>query len=323
MRRFVLKRLLHAIPVLLAVSFAAMFIIDMAPGDFLTALKANPQISQSAVEKMRVQFALDKPWYVQYFYWLKSILTRFDLGQSFAYRLPVSKLVFQRLLNTLLLAFTAYVIAWALAVPLGTIAALKKNSWADRLNSAVAVLGLSVPQVLLALLALYFCAGTGLLPVGGMKTAAHYDLMSPWAKVLDILRHLAAPAIVLGVLTLGTVARQMRANLLDFLDADFVRTARAKGLSERQVVCKHAVRNAINPIITMFGFTIAGLLSTSLIVEWVMGWPGLGALTIEAVRRQDLYVVLAGLVMSSTMLVVGNLIADLLLAANDPRISYE
>lgn len=323
MKRFVVKRLLHAIPVLLTVSFAAMFIIDMAPGDFLTALKANPQISQSAVERMRVQFALDKPWYVQYLYWLKSVLTRCDLGQSFAYRLPVSKLVVQRLLNTLLLAFTAYVIAWVLAVPLGAVAALKKNSWADRLNSTVVVLGLSVPQVLLALLALYFCAGTGLLPVGGMKTAAHYDLMSPWAKVLDILRHLAAPALVLGVLTLGTVARQMRANLLDFLDADFVRTARAKGLSERQVVLKHAVRNAINPIITMFGFTIAGLLSTSLIVEWVMGWPGLGALTIEAVRRQDLYVVLAGLVMSSTMLVIGNLIADLLLAANDPRISYE
>lgn len=323
MKRLVIKRLLYMIPVLLAVSFLSMFIIDLAPGDFLTALKANPQISQSAVERMRVQFALDKPWYIQYFYWLKRAVTRFDFGQSFSYRLPVSKLVLERLLNTVLLASAAYLIAWAVAVPVGTLAAMKKNTWVDRVSSAVAVLGLSVPQVLLALLVLYFCVNTGLLPAGGMKTAANYDLLSPWGKVVDVLRHLAAPAAVLSMIVLAPVARQTRANLLDFLDADFVRTARAKGLSERQVVMKHALRNAINPLITLFGFTIAGLLSTSLIVEWVMGWPGLGALTLEAVRRQDLYVVMAGLVMSSAMLAVGNLIADILLAANDPRIAYD
>jgi peptide/nickel transport system permease protein len=323
MKRLVLKRLLYMIPVLLAVSFLSMFIIDLAPGDFLTALKANPQLSQSAVERMRIQFALDKPWYVQYFYWLKGVVTRFDLGQSFAYRLPVSKLVLERLLNTLLLASTAYLIAWAVAVPVGTIAAMRKGTWVDRFSSALAVLGLSVPQVLLALLVLYFCVSTGLLPAGGIKTVANYDLMSPWGKIVDVLRHLIAPAAVLSVIVLATVARTMRASLLDFLDADFIRTARAKGLSERQVILKHVVRNAINPLITMFGLTVAGLLSTSLIVEWVMGWPGLGALTLEAVRRQDLYVVMAGLVMSSAMLAAGNLLADILLAANDPRISYD
>ena len=323
MRRLIVKRLLCMIPVLLAVSFLSMFIIDLAPGDFLTALKANPQISQSAVEQMRVRFALDKPWYVQYFHWLKAVVTRFDFGRSFSYRAPVSKLVLERLLNTLLLASTAYFMAWIIAVPIGTLAAVKKGTWIDRVSSGFAVLGLSVPQVLLALLALYFCVGTGVLPAGGMKSAANYDLMSPWGKVTDVLRHLAAPAAVLSVIALATVARQTRANLLDFLEADFMRTARAKGLSERRVVLKHGLRNAINPLITMFGFTVAGLLSTSLIVEWVMGWPGLGALTLEAVRRQDLYVVMAGLVMSSAMLAFGNLLADVLLAVNDPRISYD
>jgi peptide/nickel transport system permease protein len=323
MRRLVISRLLCLIPVLLAVSFLSMFIIDLAPGDYLTALKANPQISQSAVEKMRIEFALDKPWYVRYFYWLKQAVTRFDLGQSFSYRVPVTRLVLDRLLNTLLLAAAAYLIAWTVAVPIGTLAAVKKNTWIDRLSSAVAVLGLSVPQVLLALLVLYFCVSTGLLPAGGMKTAADYDLLSSWGKVMDVLRHLAAPAAVLSVVLLATVARQTRSNLLDFLNADFVRTARAKGLSERRVVMKHVFRNAINPLITLFGFTIAGLLSTSLIVEWVMGWPGLGALTLEAIRRQDLYVVMAGLVMSSAMLAMGNLLADILLAVNDPRISYD
>ena len=311
------------IPVLLAVSLLSMFIIDMAPGDYLSALRADPQISQSAVEQMRRDFALDKPWFVQYVHWLKNVVTRFDLGQSFSYKAPVSKLVVERLGNTLLLTATAYAIAWLVAVPLGALAAAKKNSWIDRSSSLVAVVGLSVPQVLLVLITLYFCAVTGLLPAGGMKSAASYDLMSPWGKAADLLRHLIAPAAVLSVVAIAGIARQMRSNMLEFLDADFVRTARAKGLSEGRIVFKHVIRNALNPLITMFGFTIGGLLGGSLIVEWVMGWPGLGALTLEAVRRQDLYVVLAGLVMSSAMLVLGNLLADIMLKINDPRISYE
>ncbi len=323
MARHILKRLLHAVPVLLAVSFLSMFIIDMAPGDFLSSLRANPQIPQSAVEQMKTQFALDKPWFVQYFHWLKNVITRFDLGRSFSYREPVSSLVLARILNTLLLTFAASAMAWLVAVPLGTLAAVRKNSWIDRLASVAAVMGLSVPQVLLVLLVLYFCAETGALPAGGMKTAAGYDLMTGPEKVWDVLRHLIAPAAVLSIVAMAGIARQMRANLLDFLDAGFARTARAKGLGENSVVLKHVMRNAINPLITMFGFTVGGLLSTSLIVEWVMGWPGLGALTLEAVRRQDLYVVMAGLVMSSALLVGGNLLADILLAANDPRISYD
>jgi peptide/nickel transport system permease protein len=323
MKKYILSRLLHMIPVLLAVSFVSMFIIDLAPGDFLSTLRADPQISQSAVERMRAEFALDRPWFVQYLHWLKNVVTRFDLGQSFSYKAPVSGLVLGRLGNTLLLTGTAYAFAWLLAVPMGALAAARRNSWIDRASSLAAVVGLSVPQVLLVLLTLYFCVVTGLLPAGGMKSAATYDLMSPWGRVADVLRHLIAPAAVLSVVALAGIARQMRSNMLEFLDADFVRTARAKGLGEGRVIFKHVFRNALNPLITMFGFTIGGLLGGSLIVEYVMGWPGLGALTLEAVRRQDLYVVLAGLVMSSAMLVLGNLVADIMLKINDPRISYE
>jgi peptide/nickel transport system permease protein len=321
--RYILNRLLHLIPVLLAVSFISMFIIDLAPGDYLSALRADPQISQTAVERMRVEFALDKPWYVQYAHWLKNVITKFDFGRSFSYKAPVSGLVIERLGNTLLLTATAYAMAWLVAVPLGALAAAKRNSWIDRAGSLIAVLGLSVPQVLLVLVALYFCVVSGVLPAGGMKSAATYDLMGPWGKAADVLRHLVAPAAVLSVVALAGITRQMRSNTLEFLDADFVRTARAKGLGEWRIVFKHVVRNALNPLITMFGFTIGGLLGGSLIVEYVMGWPGLGALTLEAVRRQDLYVVLAGLVMSSAMLVFGNLLADIMLKINDPRISYE
>lgn len=323
MKTYVIHRLLHMIPVLLAVSLISMFIIDMAPGDYLSALRADPQISQTAVEQMRVKFALDRPWFVQYLHWLKNVVTGFDFGQSFSYKSPVSRLVLERLGNTLLLTATAFVIAWLVAVPLGALAAAKRNSWIDRAGSVAAVAGLSVPQVLLVLVTLYFCVVTGLLPAGGMKSAATYDLMSPWGRAADVARHLIAPAAVLSVVALAGIARQTRSNMLEYLDADFVRTARAKGLGEAKIIFKHVIRNALNPLITMFGFSIGGLLGGSLIVEWVMGWPGLGALTLEAVRRQDLYVVLAGLVMSSAMLVLGNLTADILLKINDPRISYD
>ena len=175
--------------------------------------------------------------------------------------------------------------------------------------------------MLLALLVLYAAAATGLFPVGGMKNPALHDQLSPLGKAADILWHLIPPAFVMGLASIAEVARQMRANLLDVLGADFVRTAWAKGLPERRVVLRHAVPNALNPLITLFGFTLSRLLSTSLVVEVTMSWPGLGSLTLEAIRRQDLYVVMATLVMGSVLLVLGNLVADVLLAASDPRVS--
>lgn len=318
---FVLRRLLRLIPVLLAVSCLSMFIIDLAPGDFLTELRANPQISQSAVERMREEFGLDHNWFVQYLSWLRRAVFHFDLGESFSYRAPVVALIAERVANTFLLAFTASLFAWGVALPLGILAAARRDSWIDRLNSAVAVAGLSIPRVLLALLVLYVSAATGIFPVGGMKSAATHDQLSAWGRVLDIAWHLIPPAFVMGVAGIAPVARQMRASLLDALGADCVRTARAKGVPEGRVVLRHALPVALNPMITLLGLTLARLLSTSLVVEAVMSWPGLGSLAFEAIRRQDLYVVMATLVMASVLLVIGNLIADILLAVSDPRVA--
>lgn len=317
---FIARRLLRLVPILLAVSFLSMFIISLAPGDYLTSLRADPQISQASVERMRREFGLDRPWYVQYLFWLRRAALRGDLGESFSFRVPVSALIGERVGNTFLLAFTSSLFAWGLAIPLGIAAGVYRDSWIDRLNSGIAFVGISVPRVLLALIVLYLSVETGLLPAGGMKSAATHDLLSPWGKALDIGKHLIAPAFVMGVSGIAEVTRQMRGNLLDVLHADYVRTARAKGLPERAVILRHAVRNAVNPLITLFGFTLARLLSTSLIVEVVMSWPGLGALTLEAIRRQDLFVVMATLVMASVLLVLGNLVADVLLAVSDPRI---
>ncbi len=317
---FVVRRLLRLVPILLAVSFLSMFIISLAPGDYLTALRADPQISQGTVERMRREFGLDRPWYVQYVLWLERAVLHGDLGESFSFRVPVSALIAERVANTLLLALTSSVFAWGIALPLGIAAGAYRDTWIDRLGSGIAFLGVSVPRVLLALLVLYVSVGSGLFPAGGMKSAATYDLLSPWGKALDVLWHLIPPAFVMGVSGLAEVTRQMRGHLLDVLGADFVRTARAKGLPERTVILRHAARNALNPLITLFGFTLARLLSTSLIVEVTMSWPGLGSLTLEAIRRQDLFVVMATLVMASVLLVIGNLVADVLLAASDPRI---
>jgi len=181
---------------------------------------------------------------------------------------------------------------------------------------------LSVPEVLSGLLLLLLAASTGLFPVGGMRSI-DWDSMDVIGKALNIGHHLVLPAIVVGMIPLASRMRQMRGNLLDVLRLDYVTTARAKGLDERTVIFKHAVRNAVNPLITLFGFTIGALLSGALVAEIIFSWPGLGRITYEAVITQDQYLVLGAVLMASSMLIVGNLIADLLLAAADPRISYD
>jgi len=321
MKTFILKRLLHMIPLLLGITFFSFLIISLAPGDYLTAMSQNPQVTAETIEGLRRQFGLDRPWYVQYILWLWNAL-HLDFGYSFANQVPVFSLIGQRLLNTLILALSAALFAWGLSIPLGVISAVKQNTWIDRTASFVAFLGLSIPEVFFALLMVWFAAQTGLFPVGGMKSI-DFEFMSYPRQILDLLHHLVLPTIVLGSISMAGRMRQMRANLLDTLLQDYVQTARAKGLGERVVIFKHALRNAINPLITLFGFTLARLLSGAFLVEVVMSWPGLGRLTLDALFTRDLYVVMGSLLMASVMLILGNLAADIMLALSDPRIRYE
>jgi peptide/nickel transport system permease protein len=315
---FVLKRLLHMIPLLLGVSLLTFLLMSMAPGDYFTALSQNPQISPETIAHLKAQFHLDRPWYVQYFYWLKSVLHG-DFGYSMAYKIPATALIVGRLWNTFLLALLALVIAWGIAIPLGIWAAVKKGSWVDHACSFIAFVGLSIPDVLLSLLALWFAAETGWFPVGGAQSSLH-DLMTPMQQFWDYSHHLILPAIVLAAADLAGIMRQMRSNLLDTLRAEYVTAARARGLGEGWVIYKHALRNAINPLLTIFGYSLAALLSGAFIVENIMAWPGLGRLTVEAFFAKDSYLVVDGVVMATALLIVGNFIADLLLAWSDPRI---
>jgi peptide/nickel transport system permease protein len=201
-------------------------------------------------------------------------------------------------------------------------AAVRQYTWVDKGLSLIAFLWLSIPEVLSGLLLLFLAAKTGLFPVGGMRSLS-WDMMDPLGKTLDLLHHLALPALVVGLIPLASRMRQMRGNLLDVLRLDYVTTARAKGLDERTVVFKHAVRNAINPLITLFGFTLGALVSGAFVAEIIFSWPGLGRITLDALLTQDQYLVMGSVLMASVVLVLGNLIADILLAVADPRIAYD
>lgn len=320
MARFFLQRLLHIVPLLIGISFIAFAVMQLAPGDFLTALTQDPRMSPEMIAAMRTEYGLDKPWYVQYGLWCVNACGG-NFGYSLAYHVPVATLISQRLWNTFILSFCAMVFSWSLAIPLGIMAAVRRNSWPDRSVSVFAFVGISFPGFFLALLLMVFAQHSGRFPVGGMQSAT-VDLMSPWERFLDLLHHLALPVLVLGTAGLAGIMRQMRGSLLDTLRENYITAARARGLPERAVIFKHAARNAINPLITVFGYSLAGLLSGAALVENVMAWPGLGRLILEAVQSKDLYLVMGSFVMSAVLLLVGNLIADLLLAVTDPRIKF-
>ncbi len=314
---YILKRILQSIPLLIIVSILSFFIIRLSPVDPLAELRLNPSVSKETLQKETERLGLDKPIIVQYGKWAKSFLQG-DLGIT-SNGEQVSTKLKERIPNTLLLAVVVIFMTWIVGVPLGVLAALKWKSPADRILTVLTSIGMAIPSFFFAVLLLLFAVKTGWFPVGGL-TSSNFAEMSFGGKVLDIAHHLVLPVTVLFTISLAGLQRQMRANLLDVLDSDYVKFAKAKGLSEFKVVYKHALRNAINPMITLLGFEFAGLLSGAALTEYVFQYPGLGRLILEAVLRSDINLVMASLMMGAIMLILGNLIADILLIITDPRI---
>lgn len=322
MRTYVLRRLLHTVPLLLGVITISWGLMQLVPGDFTNTIGDHPNITPRTFEDLRRRFGLDRPWWVQYGLYVRNILLHFDFGQSFAYQRPVFSVLRDGLVNTLVLQGAATLVTWGLAIPLGVLAAVRRSSWIDRTASFVAVVGLSIPEVLMALLCVLFAARTRLFPIGGMRSS-DWEHFGAAHQVLDFLWHLALPALVVGLTPLASRMRQTRGHLLDVLQMEYVTTARAKGLDDHVVVYKHALRNALNPLITLFGLSLGALLSGAFIAELIFAWPGLGRITFEALLGQDQYLASGGILMVSALLVIGNLIADLLLVVVDPRIAFE
>jgi peptide/nickel transport system permease protein len=320
---YVVKRVLQALLTLLLASALSFFIIQLAPGDYLSTLKTNPKISPERIEELRVQFGLGLPWIEQYKRWLWQVVTKGNFGQSFVYQRSVASLLWERIPPTLLLAISSLIVTWAIAIPLGIVAAVKQNRPIDRILQVISYTGQGFPSFITALLLLILAQNISpLFPVGDMTSINHDDL-SFVGKFLDIVWHMILPTIALSVTSFAGLQRITRGELLDVLRQDYIQTARAKGLPENRVIYVHALRNAVNPLITLLGFELASLLSGAFIAEFFFNWPGLGRLILQAVTAQDLYVVMASLVMGAVMLIVGNLLADLLLKVVDPRIRLE
>lgn len=315
--KYILKRILQVIPLLILVSLISFFIIRLSPVDPLAELRLNPSISQETLDKEMKRLKLDKPIYIQYVSWAKSFVQG-DLGYTSAGEKVSTKLK-ERIPNTLLLTSIVIFMTWIVGIPLGVLAAIKKETAFDRILTVISSVGMAIPSFFFAILMLIFAVKTGWFPVGGL-TSYDFNEMSFCGKVLDLSKHLVLPVIVLFTISLSGLQRQMRANMLEVLDSDYVKFARAKGLSEGKVIFKHALRNAINPMITLLGFEFAGLLSGAALTEYVFQFPGLGRLILEAVMKSDINLVMASLMMGTIMLILGNLIADILLMIADPRI---
>jgi peptide/nickel transport system permease protein len=403
--------MLSMVVLLIGISFISFLIMQLAPGNYLDILKLNPHITKKVLLEMERQFGLNKPWYVQYYRWVRGILPHpqnwkkysvwnwrswftwnfhswraFNFGISFAYREPIAKVLYHPMINTLILAIAITIVSWAIALPLGTFAAVKQGKYFDQATIFYSYIGYAIPDFFLALVVLFLAAraklfpfnyaiptiqlisifaavlggffslhhpagrkenvwrfikgavltGVGLFfillgtyylfqkanfPIGGSSSPDYYFL-SPWGKFWDLLRHLALPTLVESVVSVAYMLRQMRASTLEVLRAEYVTTARAKGVSEKTVVFKHVFRNALNPIITLFGFQLGSLISGILTIEIVMGWPGLGYLIYRAILEKDLYLVMGDVMISGMFLIIGNLIGDILLAWADPRIRY-
>ena len=315
--KYILKRIIQVVPLLIIVSLISFFIIRLSPVDPLAELRLNPSISKETLDKEMKRLKLDKPIHIQYISWAKSFI-KGDLGYTAAGEKVSTKLK-ERIPNTLLLTSIVIFMTWLAGLPLGVLAAVKKETPLDRILTVVSSIGMAIPSFFFAILMLIFAVKSGWFPVGGL-TSYNFNEMQLGAKIIDISKHLVLPVIVLFTISLSGLQRQMRANMLEVLDSDYVKFARAKGLSEGKVIFKHALRNAVNPMITLLGFEFAGLLSGAALTEYVFQYPGLGRLILEAVMKSDINLVMASLMMGTIMLILGNLLADILLMITDPRI---
>lgn len=294
--------------------------IILKSGDPLADLRFNPAISKERLTLEEKRLGLDKPMHVQYLLWLKGLFHG-DLGIT-QQNQPVITVIQAPIKNTLLLSLCTIFCTWFIAIPLGIWAAVNRNKLIDKTLAILTSFGMSTPSFILAVLGLLFALKTQILPIGGLTSVNYYEL-NYLEKIIDISRHLLLPTTVLTLIAIAGLQRQMRANLLDVLRQEYIKTAIAKGLPTHKVIYKHALRNAVNPLITIFGFEFASLLSGAALTETVLAYPGLGALTLEAARKLDVNLTMVTLIMGAVMLIFGNLIADILLKVADPRIKFE
>ncbi|MER3479075.1 MAG: diguanylate cyclase [Meiothermus sp.] len=327
---YTVRRLIQMLPLLFAASIVIYTLLSLQPGDPLDELKRNnPRITAEQLEQLKRAYGLDQPVYVRYFKWLGRAVQG-DLGQSRTYGLPAAEYIFgQRLPKTLLLSGLAFILALLVAIPVGIYSAVRQYTLADYVITFVSFLGFSIPIFFLGILLLYFFAVAMpenlRLPTGGVPPYLPSDVgstVSLGEYIVQWVRHLILPVLALSLIQMAAWTRFMRASLLEVLNQDYVRTARSKGLSERVVIYKHALRNALIPMVTLVGLAIPGVLGGAVITETIFSWPGMGRAIFDALVEKDYNVAMAALALLALLTVLFNLIADLMYAVVDPRIRY-
>jgi peptide/nickel transport system permease protein len=324
---YLLRRLGYMAVTMVIVTILGFIIIQLPPGSYVDVEIARLRnlggnLNQEQVNALYQRYGVDQPVYIQFFKWITGFV-RGDFGQSFAYNLEVKDLIWSRLGLTLLFSVLSLIFSWAIAIAIGVYSATHRNTFPDYLITIFQFVGLSVPNFLLALVLMVFAQNVLHVEVGGLFSSAYQN--APWslAKFGDLLGHMWIPIIVIGASGTAWLSRVMRANLLDVLNMQYVQTARAKGLQERTVTWKHAFRNAIHPLIMVLGGSLPGIISGETIVALVLNLPTTGPLYVNALLQKDMYLAGAFLILLSLALLIGNLLADLLLAWVDPRIRYE
>jgi peptide/nickel transport system permease protein len=321
---FIVRRLAYAILTIVAVSLIAFFIIELAPGSAITQeisrLRAHGNVvSVQQIAAMEEQYGINDPWIVKYWKWASGLLHG-QMGQSFLYHEPVANLIGSRLALSVTLSFGAIIVAWAIAIPIGVYSATHRYTIPDYVVTVIQFVGVAIPEFLLALGVMTAAVRWFGVEVGGLYSNEFRN--APWsmARFGDLLGHLWMPLAVIAVGSTAWLTRVMRANLFDVLGQQYVQTARAKGVPERKVIWKHAVRNALHPLVMTFGTTLSALISGEAIVSIVFALPTTGQALVQTLISKDTYVAATLLTLLSILLVIGNLISDLLLAWIDPRV---
>jgi peptide/nickel transport system permease protein len=322
---YLLRRLLQAVPLLLGIATITFLLLHMAPGD-PTAAYFNPNVPAEVVEAMRRNLGLDEPLHVQYLKWLGSFLTG-DFGYSFSQHRPVAAAIGEALPNTLVLSGVSLVLIFVLGCAVGVVQAMRQYSPLDSGLTFGALFVYSMPNFWLGLVLILLASAAWMpealqLPISGMTSLGH-DAMGFWEGLADRARHLVLPSIALGAASAAGISRYMRGAMLEVVDQDYVRTARAKGLSRARVVLRHAVRNALLPVVSLLGLYLPLLFGGAVVIEVVFSWPGMGRLLYNGILARDYPLVMAATFLFGGMVVAGNLLADLLYAAVDPRVRYD
>jgi peptide/nickel transport system permease protein len=322
---YVIRRVGAMIPTLIAISIVSFIIIQLPPGDFMTILVQQLRAQGDVVDEMEMQrlrdrYGLGQPTYVQYLKWISGILLRGDWGDSMYYNLPVTVVVGDRVWLTMALSFTTMIFSWLISIPVGIYSATHQYSILDYVVTGFNFVGRGIPEFMLALVILWFAMNTLGLSIGGLFSPAFMSAPWSWAKLVDMLKHIWQPMLILAVGSTAGGIRITRANMLDELHKPYVTTARAKGLAERKLIWKYPVRVALNPFFSTVGWSLAGLISGSTIVSIVLSLQTTGPMLFQALITQDMYLAGSFFLWLSTLTVIGTLLSDILLAWVDPRI---